>query len=92
MQQLNEFLKTADYQPTFTIGIGALGLVVCIIVVVSLMHTLAMLGQQTPLYRHKQPVKGWSRRLYAASATMVIFMLMLMWLLNVWSHSFQNAQ
>jgi hypothetical protein len=86
VQQLNEFLKNADYQPALTLGIGVLGLAVCVIVVVSLMHTLTILGQQTLLYRRKSPVKGWSRRLYSASGSMIIFLLMLMWLLSAWSH------
>ena len=86
VQQLNEFLKTANYQPVFTIGIAAAGLAICAIVVVSLLHTLHMLGSRTPLYRKHEPIEGWNRRFFPASGVMIIFLLMLMWLLNVWSH------
>lgn len=86
VQQLNEFLKSANYQPVFNIGIAVVGLAVCVIVVVSLLHTLHLLGGKTPMYRKHVPVEGWNRRFYPASGIMIIFLLMLMWLLNVWSH------
>ncbi len=92
VQQLNEFLKTANYQPVFNIGFAAVGLAACAIIVVALMHTLHLLGGKTPLYRKHAPAKGWNRRFYPASGVMVIFLLMLMWLLNVWSHKASPSQ
>jgi phosphoglycerol transferase MdoB-like AlkP superfamily enzyme len=86
VQQLNEFLKSTNYQPVFNIGIALVGLAVCALIVVSLLHTLHLLGGGTPLYRKHKPVKGWNRRFFSASGVMIIFLLMLMWLLNVWSH------
>lgn len=86
VQQLNEFFKTADYQPVFNIGIAAAGLAACAIIVIALLHTLHLLGTRTPLYKKHKPAKGWNRRFFSASGIMIIFLLMLMWLLNVWSH------
>lgn len=86
VQQLNEFFKTADYQPVFNIGIAAAGLAACAIIVIALLHTLHLLGARTPLYKKHKPAKGWNRRFFSASGIMIIFLLMLMWLLNVWSH------
>ena len=86
VQQFNEFIKQADYQPAFNVGIAALGLAVCLILVTSLLHTWHLLGRRTPLYPKNQAVDGWNRRFYASSGGLVIFLLILMWVLNVWSH------
>jgi hypothetical protein len=92
MQQLNDFLKNANYQPAFNVGIALAGLVACGIVVILLLHTLHLMGQRTPLYGKQKPVEGWNKRFYPAGGFMVIFLLILMWLLNVWSHKISTAQ
>ena len=91
VQELNEFLKNADYTPLFTIGSGLLGVAACVLVLVTALHTLYAMGRKSPLYRTHQPVSGWNRRFYPASGVMIIFLLMLMWLLNVWSHRFTST-
>lgn len=92
MQQFTDFIKSADYQPAFHITIAAAGLMACVIVVIALLHTLHVIGQRSPLYRSRTPVEGWNKRFYPASGIMVIFLLILMWLLNVWSHKISPAQ
>ncbi len=92
MEQLNEFLKNVNYGPILSVGIAAFGLAICLIVVIMLLHTLHLLGQKTPLYRKHQPIEGWSKQFYPAGSFMVIFLLMLMWLLNVWSHKLATAR
>lgn len=87
MQQLNEVLKSANYQPLFTICIGIAGLLAAVILVVVLLHTLQVLDKRTLLYRGKKPIEGWNRQFYPASIVMIIFLLILMWLLNVWRHT-----
>ena len=92
MQQLNEFLKHANYAPAFNVGIAALGLTACVIVAILLLHTLHLMGSKTPLYKKREPVEGWNKRFYPVSGFMVIFLLILMWLLNVWSHTINATQ
>lgn len=91
MQQLNEFLKTTNYQPFFNIARAAVVLAVCVIVVVLLLHTLHLLGQRSPLYRKNEPVAGWTKRVYAAGALMVAVLFILFWLLGYWSHALWAA-
>jgi hypothetical protein len=92
VQQLNDFLKNTNYVPVFNIGIAAAGLAACLIVVILLLHTLHLLGRDTPLYKHKKPVEGWNKKFYPTSTFMIIFLLILMWLLNVWSHKITPAR
>ncbi len=92
VQQLNEFLKHADYTPAFNVGSAALGLVATLIVVILLLHTLHLMGTTTPLYKKHRPVDGWNKRFYPVGISMVIFLLILMWLLNVWGHTMHHAR
>jgi hypothetical protein len=92
MEQLNDFLKNANYAPVFNVGIGVLGLTACGIAIILLLHTLHLMGTKTPLYMQHQPVEGWNKRFYPVGIFMVIFLLILMWLLNVWSHKINTAQ
>jgi len=87
MQQLNEVLKNTNYQPVFTISIALAGLLAGILLAIIILHTLQILGRNTLLYRGKKPVEGWSRQFYPASFAMITFLLILMWLLNVWRHT-----
>lgn len=91
MEQLRDFLQDVNYGPVFNTGIAAAGLLICVIVVIALLHTLHVAGQSSPLYRKHKPVEGWNKRFYPASGFMVIFLLILIWLLNVWSHKILNA-
>jgi hypothetical protein len=91
MQPLNELLKHADYQPVFSIGIAAAGLVICVVAMIMLLHTLHLIGQRTPLYQKHKPINGWNRRFYPASGIMIIILLVIMWLLNVWSHQIEAS-
>ena len=84
MQQLNEFLRHANYQPAFNAAIAAVSLAICFVVVVLLLHTLYLLGQKTPLYQRKKPPVGWSKRIYMAGVIIVAFCVVLIWLLGVW--------
>jgi hypothetical protein len=92
MQQLNEFLKHVNYLPAFNAGIAALGLTACVVVVILMLHTLHVLGTKTPLYKNRKPVEGWNKRFYPVGGLMVIFLLIMMWLLNVWSHKMSATQ
>lgn len=87
MQQLNEFLKGADYRPIFSIGRAAILLAICIIMVVLLMHTLHIMGQDSPLYRKKKPVEGWTKRVFTAGVLLIAILLALLWFLGRWSHA-----
>ena len=92
MEQLKDFLQDVNYIPAFNVSIAAAGLLACVIVVIALLHTLNVVGQSSTLYRKHEPVKGWNKRFYPASGFMVIFLLILMWLLNVWSHKIYSAR
>jgi hypothetical protein len=92
MEQLKDFLQSVNYLPVFNAGIAIAGLLACGIIVIMLLHTLHIAGQRTPLYRKHEPVKDWSKRFYPASGLMIIFLLILMWLLNVWSHKIVSTK
>lgn len=91
MQQLNEFLKNANYQPVFSVGRAAVLLGICIIVAVLLMHTLHIMGQSSPLYRKRKPVEGWTKRVFIAGILLIAVLLATLWLLSRWSHALAGA-
>lgn len=87
MEQLNEFLKNANYQPVFSIGRAGILLAICIIVVVLSMHALHVMGQRSPLYRKKQPVEGWTKRVFTAGLLLIAILFVLLWVLGQFSHA-----
>jgi hypothetical protein len=86
MQQLNDFLKHANYAPLFDVSAAAVGIVAFGMIVIAVLHTLYVVTKKSPLYSGKKPVDGWNKRFYPVSFAMIIFLLILMWMLNAWSH------
>ena len=91
MEQLNDFLKNVNYQPVFSLSKAAIGLAICVVVVVLLLHTLHILGQDTPLYRKRKPVEGWTKRLFTVGVLLIVVLFVLLWLVGRFSHALAGA-
>ena len=88
MQQLNDFLRHANYAPMFSIAAAIAGVTAFVIIVIALLHTSYVVTKKSPLYQSKKPIEGWNKRFYPVSFALTIFLLILMWILNAWSHKF----
>lgn len=87
MQELDNFLKATNYQPVFNLAALFVGLAICVIVVVLLLHTLHILGGRSPLYKGRQPVKGWSKRVYSVGMLLIAILVVLLLLLGQWGRN-----
>lgn len=87
MEQLSEFLKNANYQPALSVGRAGILLAVCIIVVVLVLHTVHIIGQESPLYRKKKPVEGWTKRVFTAGLLLIAVLFVLLWVLDRFGHA-----
>ncbi len=79
-------INTTTLRPLLAVTATFTGLSILLLVVIIILHTLHLLGTQTLLYRTRPPVAGWSKRFYPACLFMIVALLLMMQLLNTWSH------
>lgn len=87
MEQLNDFLQRANYQPVFSLLRAGILLAIGVIVAILLLHTLHIMGQSSPLYRKRKPVEGWTKRVFTAGILLIAVLLVLLWALGRFSHA-----
>lgn len=87
MELVNNLTSDVAIKLALRAGSSLAGLAALAMLAVLLLHTLQTLGNRSFLYRKRQPVAGWSKRFYPACAVLIISLLVIMWLLNVWSHT-----
>lgn len=59
-----------------------------LLVVVMLMHTVELLGHKTVLYKHREPVPGWSARFYPACGGLILVLIVLIWFITAHAQQF----
>ena len=83
MQVLSQFLKNENLRIVWLACEFIIWITIAGLLLITLLHTLTLVGRQTILYKKRQPVDGWSKRFYPAILLLIVILFCVLWLLKV---------